>query len=98
MAKPEVTCISSFCFFFFVIKVSTLIFVDILWLFLTKTIIPLGLVGYEMILPTRRYARRWLFTIRNFSFFFFLTSFNKALIKLSMFNNKTTTSYRSGLF
>ena len=43
MAKPEVTCTSSFCFFFFFFlqnKVSTLIFIDILWLFL--------IVGYEI--------------------------------------------------
>ena len=34
MAKPEVTCTSSFCSFFLQNKVSTLIFIDILWLFL----------------------------------------------------------------
>ena len=45
MAKPEDTCTSSFCCFLYVFvfvflflqnKVSTLIFIDILWLFLIK--------------------------------------------------------------
>ena len=51
MAKPEVTCTSSFCCFFFLQnKVSTLIFIDIYWLFLIKKIILLAIVGYEMII------------------------------------------------
>ena len=38
MAKPEVTCTSSFCcnFFFLQNIVSTLIFIDILWPFYIK--------------------------------------------------------------
>ena len=50
MTKPEVTCTSSFCCFFLQNIVSTLIFIDILWLFLIKKIITLALVGYETII------------------------------------------------
>ena len=59
MAKPEVTCTSSFCsflffcfFFFFTKKVSTFIFIDILCqaVFNKTIIIPLALVGYEIII------------------------------------------------
>ena len=60
MAKPEVTCTSSFCFFVLQNNVSTLIFIYILGLFFNKTIIPLTLVGYEMIIanlyPTRAHG------------------------------------------
>ena len=64
MAKPEVTCTYSFCCFFFFFffffflqnKVSTLIFIDILWLFFFL----LALVGYGMIIansyPTRAHG------------------------------------------
>ena len=51
MAKPEVTCTSSFCCFFILKnKVSTLIDLYRCFVaFFNKTIIPLTLVGYEMI-------------------------------------------------
>ena len=50
MAKPEVTCTSSFSSFFFLQnKVSTLIFYRYSVAVFNKTIIPLALVGYEMI-------------------------------------------------